>query len=436
VRANRRSGVDALDHLATVAYVSQTANNPRAQIESSMTTTSESISSLGIFVSYASGCLTDYMSHGDGLICFSILDGLARRGHNVFAHTPYSAIRNRSSRLHVRTVRHASPADSLAAWEHLWRAGRWLKQLVRTERIDVTWRMHPYEVSCPGKPPTLGRPLVIGPLFRGWPAETRDSKQPVQPRLGFGVGKYLRPFAERGWKRAMGAAGLILCATPNHAREVRSAYPKAKVIVTPVMVDPPSEGQPRVRWTGEGPFRLVFVANLVHAKNPRLFCEVVAELRRRGADVSGTLIGEGSERAAIEEQIAGSGLTEHISLLGQVSNLEVFGHLRASHLLVSASVGEPYGRGIAEAMAVGTPAVCHRSGGPAEFVSHEKDGLLVSELTAVAYASAILQVLASTTRWESLAAGAVRTAADWKSDVVLETLEEALFELLGKVAHS
>jgi len=394
-----------------------------------MTIPSESTSSLGIFVSQASGCLTDYLPHGDGLICFSILDGLARRGHNVFALTPYSAIRSRSPRLHVRTLTPSIPANSLAGWELLWRAGRWLKQLVRTERIDLTWRMHPYGEGCPGKPPTLGRPLVIGPLFRGWPAESHDSARPVQHRFGFGIGKYLRPFAQRGWERAMGTASLILCATPNHAHEVQCAYPNAKVIVTPVMVDPPGEDQPRARWTGQGPFRLVFVANLVRGKNPQLFCDVVAELRRRGADVSGTLIGDGSERAAIEAQIAASGLTECISLLGQLANAEVFGHLRASHLLLSASVGEPYGRGIAEAMAVGTPAVCHRSGGPAEFVTHEKDGLLVGEMNVAAYANAILQVMASDKRWELLAEGAIQTAAAWKSEVVLKTIDGALSEL-------
>lgn len=397
-----------------------------------MTINSESSSPLGIFVSYASGCLTDYMPHGDGLICFSILDGLAQRGHNVFAYTPHSAIRNSSPRLHVRTFEHAIPADSLAGWEHLWRAGRWLKQIVRRDRIDLTWRMHPYNEGCPGKPPTLGRPLVIGPLFRGWPAAASDSDRLPPPRFGVRIGKYVQPFARRGWDRAMRSAGLILCATPNHAREIRAAYPKAKVIVTPVMVDPPSESEPRARWTGQGPLRLVFVANLVRGKNSQLFCEVVAELRRGGADVTGTLIGEGSERAAIEAQLAAMGLAEHVRLLGQVSNVDVFGHLRAAHLLVSASVGEPYGRGIAEAMAVGTPAVCHRSGGPAEFVTHERDGILIPEMSAAAYARAIHGVMASPTRWESLAEGAARTAASWKGEVVLDTIEDALFELLRK----
>jgi len=335
----------------------------------------------------------------------------------------------------VRILEKAIPADSLAGWEHLWRARRWLEQLVRTNPVDVTWRMHPYSEGCPGKPPTLGRPLVIGPLFRGWPAESRHLNPSPRRRFGFGIAEYLRPLALRGWHRAMSSASLILCATPNHAREVRQAYPNAKVIVTPVMIDPPSEREPRARWTGEGPFRLAFVANLLRAKNPRLFCDLVAELRRRGVDVSGTLIGEGSERAALEEQIAVRGLAEHIQLLGQVSNAEVFGHLRASHLLVSSSLGEPYGRGIAEAMAVGTPAVCHRSGGPAEFVTHEKDGLLVGEMDVAAYADVILPIVASTNRWEALAEGAARTAAGWKSEIVLETIESALAELVRKSAR-
>src|SRR3954466_1620006 len=150
-----------------------------------MTISSESSSPLGIFVSHASGCLTDYMSHGDGLICFSILDGLARRGHNVFACTPYSAILSPNPRLHVKILKHALPADSLTGWEYLWRAGRWLEQIVRSDRIDITWRMHPYNEGCPGKPPTLGRPLVIGPLFRGWPASSNGSDRPSPPRGGF-----------------------------------------------------------------------------------------------------------------------------------------------------------------------------------------------------------------------------------------------------------
>ena len=274
-----------------------------------------------------------------------------------------------------------------------------------------------------------GRPLVIGPLNRGWPADTPVPAGMGQPRFGFGIGRYLRPLARYGWGRAMCAASLILCETPGYAREVQAAYPRARVLLTPVIVDPPPEDRPRVRWTGQGPFRLLFVANLFPGKNARVFCEVVGELRRRGVDAHGTVIGDGTEWALVQELIATRGLGEHIRMLGKIPNAEVFGHLRASHILVSTSIGEAYGRGIAEAMAVGTPPTCHRSGGPAEFITNGADGLLIGELTAAAFADQIVPLAAEPALWNELATGAARTAADWRSDVVLGTLEQALFGL-------
>ena len=74
---------------------------------------------LGIFVSFI-GCLTDHEPQGEGLISFSLLDGLARRGHDVFTYTPHAAVQNADLRLHVRARRQSIPADSLAGWEHLW----------------------------------------------------------------------------------------------------------------------------------------------------------------------------------------------------------------------------------------------------------------------------------------------------------------------------
>ena len=59
---------------------------------------------LTIFVHRASECLTDYESHGDGLICFSLLNGLAERGHEAYAFANTAPIRAASSRLHVKTI--------------------------------------------------------------------------------------------------------------------------------------------------------------------------------------------------------------------------------------------------------------------------------------------------------------------------------------------
>ena len=94
--------------------------------------------------------------------------------------------------------------------------------------------------------------------------------------------------------------------------------------------------------------------------------------------------------------------------------------------MVSTSVGEPYGRGIAEAMSVGTPAICHCSGGPADFIGDGHDGLLVDELTADAYAARLQATLSAPGSWNWLSASAGSKAQQWRTEAVLDTLESAL----------
>src|SRR4051812_4829476 len=114
---------------------------------------------LNIFVHRASECLTDHVSHGDGLICFSLLNGLAARGHTIYAYADGCFIRQSDPRLHVRAGGpHRVPANSLSPWEHAYRADRWLRKLERTTLIDLVWRMQPFESgACPTVPYTAGR---------------------------------------------------------------------------------------------------------------------------------------------------------------------------------------------------------------------------------------------------------------------------------------
>jgi glycosyltransferase involved in cell wall biosynthesis len=111
-----------------------------------------------------------------------------------------------------------------------------------------------------------------------------------------------------------------------------------------------------------------------------------------------------------------------------VPNAKVFDIVRNAEFLVSTSLGEPYGRGIVEAMSVGTPAICHRSGGPADFIEHGVNGLLVSAIDAEPYTAAIHQALAEQT-WKRLSDGALASARRWRTDAVLDQLESHLSAL-------
>lgn len=387
---------------------------------------------LSIFVHHASECLTDHEAHGDGLICFSLLNGLAERGHEVYAFANSAPIRTRNSRLHVKTAQHLVPANSLAPWEYSWRADQWLREVERKTPLDFVWRMHPYGAACPCPPNTGGRPLVVGPLFYGWPEQPGVRPASGQPRLGIGLQRLVKPLMERGWHRTLQSASLIFCATEPHAAAIQAQYPQAIVKTLPVIVTPPVGlgGASRQGPKPGGPVTLLFVANLVPYKNPDVFIEIVALLRQSGVDAQGIIIGDGPERGRLEAACARLDMDRAMCFLGKVPNAEVYGHVSEADFLVSLSQGEPYGRGIAEAMSVGTPAICHCSGGPADFINDGEDGLLVDDLTAAAYAQRIQAALLMPETWNRLSANALRKAEDWRNEVVLSRLEESLYAIV------
>lgn len=67
--------------------------------------------------------------------------------------------------------------------------------------------------------------------------------------------------------------------------------------------------------------------------------------------------------------------------------------LAASDLLLAPSTLEPFGRSIAEAMAVGVPVLATRNGGPPEFVDEGRTGWLLDPRDRAAWSSRALQLL-------------------------------------------
>jgi glycosyltransferase involved in cell wall biosynthesis len=95
------------------------------------------------------------------------------------------------------------------------------------------------------------------------------------------------------------------------------------------------------------------------------------------------ILGDGVERARLEELASARGLASRIHFLGFQSNPWRF--IRRADVFVLTSVYEGFGNVLIEAMACGTPVVATRSRGTSEIVQHEVNGLLVDhEPSAVA----------------------------------------------------
>ena len=216
------------------------------------------------------------------------------------------------------------------------RANRLLRKIEKTEPVDIVWRMHPYEGSSPIVPYTNGRPLVIGPLFLGWPKESVPANDMGKPRFGIGIRGLLKPFAQRGWDRAVRKAALVICATESLSEETRNQTDGA-VLTLPVIVEPPPN---LISLRGpKGMLKLLFAANLYRNKNPIVFCETIHRLRKMGVSVVGEIVGDGPERAAMEQWCQSNALRDAVRFLGRIPNSDVYQHLADADGLVSTSFG-------------------------------------------------------------------------------------------------
>ncbi len=107
------------------------------------------------------------------------------------------------------------------------------------------------------------------------------------------------------------------------------------------------------------------------------------------------IVGEGSYRAALEQQVAHLGLAGDVTLTGFRRDSLAF--IATADVFILPSLAEPFGLVILEAMALGKPVIASDAGGPKEIVSHGETGLLVPPASPDAVAAALLQLIGDPT---------------------------------------
>jgi glycogen(starch) synthase len=155
----------------------------------------------------------------------------------------------------------------------------------------------------------------------------------------------------------------------------------------------PEEFAPRMQPAGGRHPRLLFVGNLNGNKGVWRVVRSAMRLARRYPDISLRLIGLGDEQEAIEREVAKSGSSARIELVGYVPRVELPAHYAWCDFFVGPSDYEPGpGNVYLEAMACGKPVIAGNTGGAPEVVRHEGTGLLVDPLDPTALDASICRL--------------------------------------------
>jgi glycosyltransferase involved in cell wall biosynthesis len=143
-----------------------------------------------------------------------------------------------------------------------------------------------------------------------------------------------------------------------------------------------------------GPLRILFVGNLTPVKGLHTLLQALTSLPPQTwcLTVLGSLTMDPVYVDGIRRQIARSGLTDHVRLLGTCPNTAVGAHLAWHQVLAVPSLYEAFGIAYLEALSFGLPVLGSTAGAAHELITDGEHGYLVTPGDAVTLGRRLLRL--------------------------------------------
>lgn len=148
-----------------------------------------------------------------------------------------------------------------------------------------------------------------------------------------------------------------------------------KFSVVRLGVDPSQFSPAATPQPGPG-FSLLCVGRLTPAKGQHLILDALATLRNHGIMARLTLVGDGPDRASLEQHCRRLELSDQVRFIGALNQDEVRPLYRTHDAFILPSFAEGIPVVLMEAMASGLPCITTRIAGIPELIEHEHSGLL------------------------------------------------------------
>ncbi|MFA7319731.1 MAG: glycosyltransferase [Parcubacteria group bacterium] len=167
----------------------------------------------------------------------------------------------------------------------------------------------------------------------------------------------------------------------------------------------------------------VYMGRLSYEKSIEQVIKAFSLVEKKISDASLLIIGDGPEKAKLQEQCAKLGL-QGVIFTGVLRGQVLVSALQAADVFVSASKSENMPLSILEAMATGLPVVGVRALGIPEIVEHEKNGFIVSPDSPKELAEKISELLLDEKLRTKFSANSRERALSFGEEEITRQLEE------------
>jgi len=180
----------------------------------------------------------------------------------------------------------------------------------------------------------------------------------------------------------------ICDATASNVKNAHSAPARKVVRVYNGAAPMPRTAQAQL--PAKSGFTLVYVGRLAPVKNHGLLLHAFAVALQSRSDLRLWMVGDGSERDALEHLAAELGVSEQITFWGQQMDVAPF--LSAADGFIMSSQSEGLPMSLLQAFSLGLPAIVTDVGGMAEAVRLAQAGYIVPPTSTAEMAAAILRL--------------------------------------------
>jgi len=186
----------------------------------------------------------------------------------------------------------------------------------------------------------------------------------------------------------------------------------------------------RSRYAANDEPLLVSVSRMAKEKNLDFLIDGLAKVKEQiHTPFKCLLVGDGPEKARLEEKATALGLKEQVVFTGNLLPRDVARCYLAADLFVFASTSETQGMVLIEAMAGGCPVVAVRASGVHDAVRDGHNGLMVAESTE-SWAKAVATLLTDHRRLSALSENSRAFAEDYTE----EKIAQQVLKLYRRVA--